>query len=354
MWQPTIRLKEKVAGELARTRRLLDQKMGQANRTQKCYHCQQDHRLDACDSFKGLPLGDKLSFIAQHRLCFACLRSHHSVRNCRVAKQCNIGGCKRRHHRLLHEDQPPPITDSINNACSTKLSPTQSKIALGAIKVNVEDASGRLVAANLLFDEGSDTTLLREAFARRLGVKGRREEEGLRLHGVSGVRSKIRTERIVLTIKTPEGERLSIEAFSIPQVCDPVPVIQWQQLKSRWSHLADLPLEETGGRIDILLGLDHAHLLMPLEQRIGGDKEPYAIGTRLGWAVRGIIRPAVNKREARFNFLCTQPEDGQMETPLDAAFRQFCNAENNATEYQQDLVNPEDHLAIDIFNQVTR
>ena len=54
------------------------------------------------------------------------------------------------------------------------------------------------------------------------------------------------------------------------------------------------------------------------------------------------------------NFLCSQPEDGQTETPLDEVFRRFCNTEDYGTEYKQKKLNSDDQLAVDTVQQGSR
>lgn len=39
------------------------------------------------------------------------------------------------------------------------------------------------------------------------------------------------------------------------------PTTEWNKLKGKWWHLWDLPVKESTGTIDFLLGLDHAHLM---------------------------------------------------------------------------------------------
>ena len=53
-----------------------------------------------------------------------------------------------------------------------------------------------------------------------------------------------------------------------------MPILRWTEMKKRWEHLADLPLWDNGGRVDLLVGLDHAHLLIATECRVGLEGEP--------------------------------------------------------------------------------
>ena len=75
----------------------------------------------------------------------------------------------------------------------------------------------------------------------------------------------------------------------MPCVADPVSVIDWARLQERWDHLIGLSLRCSGGQVDILLGLDYVHLSASMETRCGGDFEPVAAKTWLGWLFRGAV-----------------------------------------------------------------
>ena len=96
--------------------------------------------------------------------------------------------------------------------------------------------------------------------------------------------------------------------------------------KNQWPHLKDLPLMEVGGKVDILLGVDHADLMLPSEHRIGGTREPCAMKTTWGWIVRRIssqLKPKI----ARMNMMHRAPEE-----PNNAAFQQDSGEEIEQAE----------------------
>jgi hypothetical protein len=138
-----------------------------------------------------------------------------------------------------------------STACAQIVS--NNRVVFGVLRVNVRDQSGRLKTANLFYDEGSDTSLVREGFLRRLGFKGKPI-----LLEISEVRAEIshcKSEQIALNIELSSGGTACGNVASHPIVCDPKPLTNWAVQKHNWAHLEDLPLEESGGRIDILLGL---------------------------------------------------------------------------------------------------
>ncbi len=63
------------------------------------------------------------------------------------------------------------------------------------------------------------------------------------------------------------GEKYSFPAISLDVVCKPVPKSDWPVMQHRLAHLRDLPLTKSGGRIDLLVGLDLSALMVPTETR---------------------------------------------------------------------------------------
>lgn len=109
----------------------------------------------------------------------------------------------------------------------------------------------------------------------------------------------------------------TVKGSSIPVVAKPIPFIDWRHLKRKWTHLSDLPLKQTGGQVDILLGSDYAHLLAVTECRLGKEFEPVASKTQLGWMVNGVIGTEdIQVKSVRIHHACfsrqedysTQPE----------------------------------------------
>ena len=192
-------------------------------------------------------------FSQRHRLCYGCLWSRHSSRDCRKKKVCGKDGCLLKHHPLLHE--PKRVTSMATSNSARSESP---RVALGTHQIFIEDSQGRLIRANLVSDEGSDTTLVREALVQTLGIRGRPKE--LNVQGVGGILTRYSSEEVYLKIHALSGDRFYIKASTMPVVASPVPVINWEKLRSRWSHLEDLDISSSGGDVDILLGLDYANL----------------------------------------------------------------------------------------------
>jgi len=267
-----------------------------------CFQCSEQHKLTDCSIFKARPLVERVVFATQHRLCRCCFGIRHYAKVCRFKKECGVGGCKEIHHQLLHgittPTDPPEITIRSNNA---SINAPDSDVALGSLRVDVFDHNEEMVEANILADECSDRTLFREGFLRSLGIGIDGPTGLLAVDTVGGERTKHHSHRAQLTLKTPEGEDIVLHGSTIPVVAKPVPVIDWSVRKNKWDHLKDLPLETSGGEVDILLGADYAYLLAPMEVRVGSISEPVGSKTRLGWIVRGMLGAARPNSQARIN-----------------------------------------------------
>ena len=230
---------------------------------------------------------------------------------------------------------------------NTNLSVTGPKhVALGTIKIFVYDSNGSKVTATALLDEGSDTTLIRSDLAKRLNIAG--ENCSLHLQGVTGVKSKLESQKVELQIQTVNGIA-TLNGSTVPKVCEAVPVINWKQLKTRWPYLSKLPIKESGGKIDILLGLNHADLMLAKDQRSGDVGEPCAIKTALGWIVRGVIFNKYSNSVGRVNLTV------QDNVELENIFKNFIKTENFGTENSDvSKLPPDDQRALDIVKQGTR
>jgi len=183
------------------------------------------------------------------------------------------------------------------STASCSFNKSSKKVAVGVLNIDAVAADEGIIESNLMYDECSDITLIREAFLRRLGISG--SKCMLNITGVGGIQSRYHSEAVIITILDPDGARVELRGYSVPHVANAVPFTDWSKLKKKWNHLSDLPLRGSGGTIDILLGCDYARKMAALESRVGSDNEPVAAHTDLGWIARGVIGVGHKKSTAR-------------------------------------------------------
>jgi hypothetical protein len=216
------------------------------------------------------------------------------------------------------------------------------------MRLKIQDADGHWITANVFVDEGSDSTLMRQGFAKLLKLRG--AHHILTVVGAGNVINHYPSQRISFDIRDSDGSIVAITCSTLPTVASDTPVTDWPVLKKRWSHLADLPVTMTGGKVDILIGTDRSPLVTALESRIGGDYEPTAVRNRFGWLIRGVVQDGTTITAVRTNTIIGSTQLAQ----LTDVMRQFCETENFGTEYQVAGMSEDHRKAVSILDGETR
>ena len=223
------------------------------------------------------------------QLCHNCFKYGHIAVGCLARSTCEVQGCKRRHHTLLH---PPPSQQSVENRTrvsveqgtqvsnGTPLSSGQTnststgggKVCLRVVPVKVRSRDAdKVVETYALLDSGSDISLCDKTLARELGVRG--QEKTFFLTTQEREDSPRVGHEISLTVESLDGtvDRLNASRRSIPS----------EQDTRQWPHLEDIELPSISEKEGRLIGV--------LEERRGNRGEAYAIRTPLGWTLMGPV-----------------------------------------------------------------
>lgn len=67
-----------------------------------CPLCDDAHSLRECQTFLGMSVKARSTYIRDKRRCYACLKQGHRMSECWQCKPCGIEGCRRDHSYLLH------------------------------------------------------------------------------------------------------------------------------------------------------------------------------------------------------------------------------------------------------------
>ena len=68
--------------------------------------CNGNHSLEKCNSFKDKNFDERVQVMRKAQLCFNCFKYGHIGVGCLAKSACEIQGCRRRHHTLLHPPSP--------------------------------------------------------------------------------------------------------------------------------------------------------------------------------------------------------------------------------------------------------
>ena len=261
-----------------------------------CTMCQQTHDIQNCEQFTALTVNERAAFAGRDGLCFNCLSRGHISRRCPSDARCRTEYCGGRHHTLLHNSgrvfprddaagRVPASTDAKH--VGTAAAEPRSQVLLQVIPVTVHGPAGSHTI-NALLDSGSQVTLVTDDLCDRLGMSGPTDQ--LVLRTVNGS-ERLQSRRVNFSVQTAgngqEGHAIR-DAQTTPTLNVTIQPVDWPTEKANWPHLADLPLPRvTLGTVDLLLGADSYHLIVPREVIEGPAGTPSAVRTLLGWTVTG-------------------------------------------------------------------
>ena len=281
------------------------QKFTKGNVKLQCVLCQsKSHQLHCCSEFIGKPLEERRQLVKEKGLCYGCMKVGHNARDCRHRHSCNT--CQGRHPTCLHDDNyakrekhvsqlmsPPANTNestalSLNVARDGPAVNTSMIVPVWVSSINNPRAE-KLVYA--LLDSQSDTAFIDQELSHFLHadtvpVKLKlttmmAKDTVVQSQRVSGIR--VRGHNSAVFIDLP---------YAYTKDCIPVnrAHIPTCETAKQWAHLEMIadeipPLQDC--EAGLLIGYSCPRALAPRQVIAGGDEEPYAIRTDLGWSIVG-------------------------------------------------------------------
>ncbi|KAH8278178.1 hypothetical protein KR026_008469 [Drosophila bipectinata] len=330
-----------------------------------CPICEGQHATTSCSEFIGASPPGRWSMVKRHRLCFTCLRSGHEARSCDVHGECQINGCRRLHHRLLHEEdegrrrpeqrggfrrhnggnQMSPVSrrspdrrssprggyrdhertqeSAVRRNSLERRAPQPAEAPMQRnLSIDVEGGrllfrilpvtlygAGRQVDTYALLDEGSSVTMIDDELRRDLGVQGERRQLNIQWFG--GRASREPTNVVSLEIsgagkptRHPLRNVYAVSSLSLPMQTLCRRDVQGVHKDSR------LPMKPYSNVVPkLLIGLDHGHLGLPLRTKRFAREGPFAAATELGWVVFGPVSGQSTTPSPRSCLLAVSVED---------------------------------------------
>ncbi|XP_039311341.1 uncharacterized protein LOC105201279 [Solenopsis invicta] len=139
-------------------------------------------------------------------------------------------------------------------------------------------------------DPGSETSLITESLAQRLRLP--RTPASVAIYGVGGLKSGVSRGRIAMNLTSRVGNAVfAISALVMPRLSIYGGSVEANS--SGWSHIRGLDLADpdfsSTDPVELLLGVNvYAKVARP-GMRLGGDEEPIAQQTALGWIIMGLV-----------------------------------------------------------------
>ena len=95
-------VKQKVGTKVFASNANVSNKTKEKPKYPPCSVCKGQHALWNCAVFKEKNATQRAKHVAEQKLCFACLQSNHSFRNCSKARKCPKPNCESTHNVLLY------------------------------------------------------------------------------------------------------------------------------------------------------------------------------------------------------------------------------------------------------------
>ncbi|XP_065140714.1 uncharacterized protein [Paramisgurnus dabryanus] len=277
-----------------------------------CVFCQDsEHQLYDCSKLMTKTLAERRAYVKENHLCYGCLKTGHSARDCRHRHLCNL--CKGKHPTCLHDDNfskterlasltvsAPREEDDSTAVLSLSVAGKGSSYTSMVVPVWLSSANNmsteKLVYA--LLDSQSDTTFIDQEVSNALQAD--KSPVKLKLTTMTEKDTIVKSERI-------SGLRVrgysSATYIDLPPVYtkDCIPVnhahIPTCETAKRWTHFSAI-VDEIPSLKDceagLLIGYNCARALAPRQTILGENDEPYAVKTDLGWSIVGPSLPKLD------------------------------------------------------------
>ncbi|XP_069967481.1 uncharacterized protein [Bactrocera oleae] len=291
----------------------------QQQRSVRCPICQGHHKPAECARFLEYSVPNRWIEAKRHRLCFACLNLGHNTRNCQRRKLCSIEGCRRVHHKLLHEavgnttnsssqsttpfspayteanrrptstqhtlDSQPPSKDA--GPAVLSCSSTDSKLLFRILPVTLY-GNQRRVDTYALLDEGSSITMIDSALVRDLGMRGCEQHLNVQWFGGHAAQESTFVVDLLISGAGMQKQHKLRNVYAVSNLQLPLQSLSKDDLDHNFKHISRLPVQSyTQVRPRLLIGLDHCHLGLPSTTMKVNPHGPFIANTELGWVVFG-------------------------------------------------------------------
>ena len=249
-----------------------------------CWLCKERHRLMNCNEFKTKNQQNTEQTWQLKKLCKNYFSKTHLLKDCICQMKCRAYGCGRKHHTMYHlQNQYQASVNSTMNEYSTNQDSVRT--FLQVIPVKVKHGANTTVV-NALLDSGSYTTLITSDLAKALKLKCKQRTlditNAISL-SVSAISKLIELQYLHVIILN----RLKLKTQGCWRFNLPSQSVSKAKKQQRWSHLRDVPIDIINKDVSILIGADLPHLHICHSVISGGQNEPTAMLTKLGWVLLG-------------------------------------------------------------------
>ncbi|XP_065678959.1 uncharacterized protein LOC136093693 [Hydra vulgaris] len=265
----------------------------------KCLFCDRSHKSQYCKFITDIQ--NRKRIISEKHLCFKCLGSGHTSKNCKSSIKCFK--CGNQHHiALCLEKQNSELQKGELTAISSN---NNQSILLQTASTDVFDINDRLHYCRILFDNCSQLSYISPDLCRKLKLEcvGKKN---INIKTFGNKSSRENLEKVELKIKCLFGKVIKINCY-VKDICAPLNGQYINLAKKKYRHLNNLRLADSNLQngnlgIDVLIGADYYWLFIENSIIRGNYFDPIAIKSKLGYLLSGPIN--VNNMFNNKNYNC--------------------------------------------------
>ena len=252
-----------------------------------CAACTENHHTSKCRMYLDKSVEARYEFVKEKRLCFNCLYSNHRIGECTSTTSCRVKGCGKRHHTSLHRERQntttPAVAHRVNNIQTRRYC-----VYFQVLPVVVFGSNGRKVKTFALLDSASDISMINSELAKDLGLSGKQSLLTVNTLSSPATMNSTCVNFAVQASDDLDSSPVWINEAWTKQGAFNCPSINASRVKNM-SHLRNLHLSNVeASDVKILIGANVPRVHLQLDVRQGGEEEPVAIKTALGWCVMGV------------------------------------------------------------------
>ena len=220
------------------------------------FHKSNNHKTEDCRDFLTLSNEERVKLLSEARACWSCLKPFHRSADCRYRKQCDIDGCRKYHHHLLHEADKAGIDFQGKHVMTTRVSNGgQSDASCGCL-LQLMKISSHEGHVNVMWDSGATVSLITFAKAAHLKLEGK--PLVMTVIKVGGVPETIHSSEYTVPLVNRNGETVEIKAYAIEKISTPVRKLLIPSVGRLFPGFKSGEIDRPHGEIDLLIGMEYA------------------------------------------------------------------------------------------------
>lgn len=267
-----------------------------------CQCCKKrNHSLNDCLFFAKKTNQDKVDFIKKLNLCYGCLRtSEHRSRDCKDKLVCKT--CNKTHPTSLHKDvqkddsNKSQVRESEGDENEERnvnlVVKRKDKIMCPVIPVILKSKNSKnVVTTYMALDNWSTSSFMDKKLLQELNVEG--TEETTSLTTIEGQNMKINITNIkdleVMSLNNNNKVILSAVYAKDNWPFNKEDLPSHDSVKD-FKEFKHIPFQFIDSNIGLLVGMNEAEVMRPLEIVATSKRGPYASRHSLGWCFNGSMK----------------------------------------------------------------